>query len=273
MKSHYLNLSGILVLLTMLVPTAIAQENFVTAGIARMYDIADDSVETGDIIVYDKQTDTYRRSLKGDRGFVGIVVESPLIVFQTLDSGASVIGEGEVVVNVSNLNGPIEIGDFIGVSSLPGKGQRVEYGSPIVGVARSAFDEVLAESSLAFEGTSVALGRIVVSLDLGAIGVSDANMNTSELLRNEIAIGEAGETATTSAGIFKYVMAAFIAVGSLYVSFKNFGANIRSSVISVGRNPLAKRSIQAMVILNVMLILLVGGGGIFLSLAILLLPF
>ena len=70
----------------------------------------------------------------------------------------------------------------------------------------------------------------------------------------------------------RYLLATLIAVGSIYAAFRNFGSNITSSIVSVGRNPLAKTSIQFMVLLNAALIVLVSVAGIALSLVVLFIP-
>lgn len=266
-KRYIVGIFATLLLSTSLV-FAQEEEGLITAGIARTYQISETNVEPGDIIMFDADTGVYRRALSGDTEFVGIVAGSPLIVIETVQDGVPVIHEGEILVNVSDVNGPIQAGDAVGVSPIAGKGQRVGGDALIVGVARESLDSESSTSfPFEFEDRALLVGSIVVSLDLGAMGGAGSNGEGQGL-----GGGEERASPVSPGEVFKYVMAALIAIGSIYISFRNFGANIRNSVISVGRNPLAKRSIQGMVILNVVLIILVGGGGIFLSLAILLLP-
>jgi len=70
----------------------------------------------------------------------------------------------------------------------------------------------------------------------------------------------------------KYIIAATIGMGSIVIAFKNFGSNIRNSVVSVGRNPLAKSSIQSIMVLDTVLIILISMAGLFVGFTVLFLP-
>jgi len=56
------------------------------------------------------------------------------------------------------------------------------------------------------------------------------------------------------------------------MALKYLGPNFTQGIVSIGRNPLAKSTIQAMVTLNVILILIVTIGSFFVSIVILFLP-
>jgi len=230
----------------------------ISASIARTYIISEKEAEPGDIVALDSDSGTYRLARSGDTLLTGVIVIDPLILLETDSNGLPVAQNGEVVVNVSTIGGAISAGDRIAPSPIPGKGQYATSGGAIIGIAQESFED--ATTTVTIDGADVLLGSIRV------------------LLRGTDQVGEAGAAPLEPPGgpiprAFKFAMALLIGVGSVYISFRNFGANIRGGIISVGRNPLAKRSIHMMVVLNVALILLVAGGGLLLSLAILLLPF
>ena len=74
---------------------------------------------------------------------------------------------------------------------------------------------------------------------------------------------------TPVANVLKYLLATLVVVGSIYVAFRNFGSNLRDSIVSVGRNPLAKPAIQSMVVINTILVVVVTAVGLFIGLMVL----
>lgn len=238
-------------------------------NLARTYDVFEESVEFGDIIARQTNPEIYRLAKLGDTDIVGVVVRDPLLLLDVIENGVPIAENGEVLVNVATLNGAITAGDLITVSVIPGKGMKARDGDLVVGIAKEDFSSDDAIIMMDHNGEEVSIGTIPVQLNVGFGNLLPVitKGNTNNLVNTGL---------ITSNGrvldILKYTMALLVAVGSLYVSFRGFGVNIKNSIVSIGRNPLAKTSIQAMVVLNVFLILLVGGGGLFLSIVILLLP-
>lgn len=250
---------AILLFLFFLVPAANAQEANIFSSIARTYLIADEAVESGDVIAFAAETGVYRLALPNDVALAGVVVEDALIVLEVEPGGLPVVASGEVMVNVSTIGGPITTGSLVGVSSIPGKGQRATNASRAFGIARETFEE--APTTIVIGGEEVSVGTIRVLLS----GIQPEFDGTPPGVDQ----GPGGSVPQA----FKYLMALLVGVGSIYISFRSFGSNIRGGIISIGRNPLAKTTIQAMVLLNIVLVVLVAGGGLLLSIAILLLPF
>lgn len=237
-----------------------------TVEIAKMYEINDTvSVESGDIISFqpDSQNLVLSRS-RSDKNIFGISVENPLLVLSTEEGGTPIVRTGEVIVNVTDNGGAIVPGDFITSSSIPGKGEKaLETDQYIVGVALGSFPEdgVVAESG------EVIVGQIPVLLSIGT-----RQNAITELKLDQMPTQNTGVTEATVLNIIQYLLAAFIAVGSIFISFKNYGPSIREGIASIGRNPLAKPTIQSMVVLNTIIIVLISGGGLLVAIAILLLP-
>ena len=69
--------------------------------------------------------------------------------------------------------------------------------------------------------------------------------------------------------IFRYFLAASVAIISILVSLFFFGKNVTKGIEMIGRNPLAKVPIQSMILVNVLIIAVIALGGIILSLIIL----
>lgn len=176
------------------------------------------------------------------------------VVVDPNDSPITLSGEEEKVyvatigrydVLVSDQEGEIHVGDYITVSSLDGIGMRATYEqSEIVGRATESFngvDNVVGTSSLTDtkgESRNVDIGRVEVDVGISKNPLAKSAAVTPEWL-GKIGQAIAGKSLSPariyiSAGIF--LIGSFIAGAVLY-------AGIRSSIISVGRNPLGKRTI------------------------------
>lgn len=219
----------------------------------------------GDIVVYDRDTLVYRLSYKEeDADVVGVTVETPTFLLDDGTSNVPVIKTGEALVNVVALDAPIVPGDYLTTSSVIGKAKRARPEDTfLLGIALSSYSG-LPEEVVGDEG-GVPYGRVPVLLAVGHVS------KVQEIISAEPQ-GTEGVTEATILNVIQYIVAGFIAVGSVYIAFRNFGPNLKEGVLSIGRNPLARTSIQSMVALNIVLIGLISVGGLFVSLAILLLP-
>ncbi len=240
-------------------------------GIPSTYDVLGEDIQSGDIISFDPAINTYTPSIiPGDENMFGVVDTTPVVVFRSGINRVPIVQAGEVFVNVTTLNGAIAVGDGITTSEISGKGQRSESdGGYILGYALQSFDETQsATTTIASGGGVVAVGSIRVLLDIGPLS-NEFNEQTSQ---STIFVREGGEVETGLETIFRYITAALFALGTVFVVLKTFGPNIGRGVISVGRNPLAKTSIQAMVVFNVILILSISIVAFIISLLIIFLP-
>jgi hypothetical protein len=255
---------SIVTVLTIVFPVDAQEKNFFTTSIARIYGVEEEGVDAGDIISYDETLGTYRLAKIGDTVLVGAVVFDSLILVDTGEAGVPVASTGEVMLGVSTLGGSIAVGDLISPSPIPGKGWKARPGDRAIGVAREPFNDTDADLSINYNDIEIGVGRIAVLLDTSGTAFDSTSTTTFT--------SDIREQRNSVPALFRYIFAFAIAAGSMYLSFKNFGANVRNGILSIGRNPLARTSIQTMVIFNIVLIIIVGGGGVLLGLAILLLP-
>ena len=245
--------------------------------IAKTYFISGEAADPGDLVSFDPSTQTFHLTQKvGDPNLFGVAVTSPVIVLRTSTEGVPLISSGEVYVQVTTANGPIHAGDYITSSSISGKGQKADSSTSfIVGTALDSFPTVLTSTSTVVSTSTVNGESIRVLLAIGrkssnAEGTSGAGTGTGNATGDSTAaplnvLGVSVPLAT----LIKYVLAALVVISSIYVAFRNFGSNMKDSIISVGRNPLAKTSIQSMVVLNTVLIVFISIAGLFVGLLIL----
>lgn len=184
-------------------------------------------------------------NLNNSEYLVGVVGDNgdSLITLNKEGEDVVVVTGGEVFAYVSDLSGDIKPGDFIGTSWINGVGMKAErvVDQKLLGVALEAFDAestaVDIEDVETIHGTkSARVGKIAIRLFEREVG-QETGQSLSAL--ESFALRVAGKDVP-----FARVIAAFGLFTISVIIAGVFLANaIKSSLISIGRNPLAQGSI------------------------------
>jgi hypothetical protein len=244
--------------------------------------VVEGTARDGDIIAYDPRTGTYHVSKStGDENVFGVIVDDPVLYMESdvseRQGARPVVRQGEAVVNVSTAAGVIRAGDLVTTSSIPGTGQRASR-DDIGYILGFAIEDMFVSSNEVTVGDMVAqLGNVPVALRIGPHlsekGVSFIASTSIEGFHQH-PDGEF-DTAAGSIDLFKvlrYILAAVVALTAMIISVRRFGDTFTQSVISVGRNPLARPQIRSILFWNALLIVLVSGVGFAIAAAIILFP-
>jgi hypothetical protein len=240
-------------------------------GISNTYKISDSSAIEGDVMAIKDEDGTFiRASGQKDEHVFGVIVNTPVAVVRSDPSFFPIVREGDVIINVTTVNGPISPGDAIVVSPIPGKAQKTgEGGGDSIGTALSAF-AVGEGTQETYNGTQIWSGTIQIALKVGsskneAVSSGGFVSQLQELLTIIINTLKKGEDVTR---ILRFLIAGLVAGITVWMSFTLFGRNISKGVEAIGRNPLAKLSIQSMIVVNIILIAIVTIGGVILTLVL-----
>jgi hypothetical protein len=205
------------------------------------------------------------------------------VVVDANDSPVTLSSEGQKVfvaksgrydVLVSDQNGAIETGDYITISALNGIGMKAGTKEPIViGRALAGFDGkqgVISTAEVkdaAGSTKKVNLGRVEVDITVNRNpNLKAEEPNLPEILRRATSViaGKQVSPARAYISIVVFIISTIIA-GSLMYS------GIRSGIISIGRNPLSKKSIirgMFQVIITGLIVFITGLFGVYLLLKI-----
>ena len=239
-------------------------------NIANTYTAKDADIENGDIVARSENNlKEVERSKKAyDEKLVGVVFNQATVVYRIEGMGIAVVENGEVKTKVTTLNGPINTGDAVTTSSIAGKGQKADStAGQILGIALEGLtDENSTE--LIYDSKPIREGKILVLVRVGTGISSDAGIISRLVDQLSLLILRNTQTPIGAETFLRYLSAALLAAVIIFVSFISFGRNIAKGIEAIGRNPLAKTQIQAMIIFNVVLIAIISIGGIILSLAI-----
>ena len=232
---------------------------------------ADETLERGRVVVIDDKDASKVKvaTIKDDDKVYGVVVDpnDAPVTLTSQDQKVFVATAGRYQVLVSTENGIINVGDYVSISTNDGIAAKTSTRNAIVlGKAMQGFDGKSLSITKTKDGKA-AIGRIVVDINIGK------NPNK----RNEIAnlpdfLKRTGEAlAGKPINPIRIYMSVFVFLVSATVSGVVLYAGIKSALISMGRNPLGKKSIVKglmQVVVGSLIILISGMFGVYLLLRI-----
>jgi hypothetical protein len=178
---------------------------------------------------------------------------------------------GRYEVLVSDQNGPLAIGDFVTISAVKGIGMKAGDKEPVVvGRATAEFDGKTnsigsSDIKIGEETRKVSIARIQVDLGISRNPLLKAKEpNMPEFLKRatEGIAGKEVSPAKAYTSVVIFFLSSVIAASLMY-------SGIRSGIISIGRNPLSKKSIirgMFQVIITGLIIFITGIFGVYLLL-------
>lgn len=186
-----------------------------------------------------------------DPSTFGVLVLNPAASFE-LDTAdpdmQQVMTSGKAFVLVTGAAGPIKKGDFVTSSTAKGRAQKASKSGYVLGMAMEDFDETGADKN----------GKILLNISIRpAILSSGAGANLLDLLKSGV-----DAAFMTPMAALRYTIAAIVVGSSVIFGFMYFGKTARSSVEAIGRNPLASKRIQLGVLINILMTVLIMGGGL-----------
>lgn len=182
---------------------------------------------------------------KNSTNLVGVTLpaKDSLLAINGQDTKVQVATSGIASVLVTTVNGNVSIGDQIGVSPFNGFGMKAIPGSQIIGLAqtslnastRGAAKQTVTDNS--GKTSEIAVGLITMNISVGV----DTAAKKGEQLNGlqKLVKSMTGRTIST----FRIVTALAVALVATIALITLIYASIFGSIISIGRNPLAKFAI------------------------------
>ena len=191
---------------------------------------------------------------------VAVVSSSSLLSISGGSGEIQVASSGLAPVLVSTEGGAIKRGDHLGVSSIAGVARKATSGSRTIGVAADDFDGTSSGVSKrkldTNEGSKeVSLGQIPADIGIG--NYQPNGLDTGSVVPTWLQTLSNTVAGKVVSPIRAVVATTILIAAIISVSVLLYGA-VRTSIISIGRNPLAKNSVfkgLAQVIIIVVVIL------------------
>lgn len=219
-----------------------------SANISHSYGVKD-AITSGSLVSLDPSHPNFvvLANTSNSQQLLGVAVaanDSLLAVGNTTDTGmVQVATSGTVSALVSSINGPINIGDQVAVSPFNGVGMKASGSSTqIIGLAQTAFSNSTVggtpEKVTDKNGntTEIRVGYIKLGIAIGSNLSGDlTQLNSLQRLAKSLT----GHTVPTVRALISLV----VAIGSTLAIVVLVYASIYGSIVSVGRNPLAKYAV------------------------------
>ena len=177
---------------------------------------------------------------------IGVVVPADSNTLSLSSSGTQVqvTTDGVATVFVSTANGDIKTGDYITVSPVTAIGMKATANGRVIGVAQEGFTRQSAGAQTIKIGSGqnvsqVAVGRIAVQVGVTTFNLSKTTPVATTAIQN-FASAVAGKQVSV---IKAFIAFAILLVGIVSASILLY-AGVRSSIVAIGRNPLAKAPIS-----------------------------
>lgn len=236
-------LAGVIVTLMLL---GLQPASASSANISHSYH-ANGPIPNGSIVSLDPSRTDYVQpaNLDNDKRLLGVVVASndSLLALDEGNSTIQVATNGTVSVLVSTLTGDLNVGDEVSASPFNGIGMKALPGSHFIGLAQTAFSShdssATSREITDKNGKSHQLWLGYVRLAVG-IGTNNTSGNGVQLSGLQKFVQSLTGHTVSNGRIIVSLVVAFIALFSLSVLIY---ASIYGSIVSIGRNPLAKYSI------------------------------
>lgn len=231
-----------------------------------VYEIADPEAVEGDILKASDQG-LVRPNIGFDNKMFGIISEKPLLVYRTDVKGKPVVRSGVTQVNVTTLNGPIKNGDYITSSSIAGKGQKASESGYTIGMALGSFS---GEGAPQIDGPrgKVAAGTIPVAVRIEYTELTNPRFAGRLFGFVGTAFLENISDPKQLGNVVRFVAAGLVVLLSFTFGFLTFSRSIAKSIEALGRNPLAKSTIQLSMVINIGLLVVTAIVGIVASILI-----
>jgi hypothetical protein len=221
--------------------------------IAQYFEIKDPEIKKGDIVSL-RNKEIYRSNVPYDENIAGVIGENPILVFgKETTTTLPVVSYGKTLVRVTNQNGEIKKGDFITSSNRPGVGQKATESGFVVGKALEDFNE--------------GEGLIPVFVNIQYLNIAPKGPSFGGMIQQIFSALKVPENVPE---VLRYVFATLLAGMSFIFGFLFFARTLREGIVGISRNPLAKRSIQTAMIINLAGISILTLAGIGLALFVIL---
>lgn len=236
-----------LLVVFILIPSQVLAQNF---DIASRYTISDKSAVNGDILS-STEKGIERANVSYDNHLFGVIQDNPLMVYsEASGSGQPIARTGDVEVKVSNFNGNLALGDHVTSSPLQGYGMKATQSGYTVGTVTGVIVPV---GNITYNSKLYQTGTIKIALKIEYSEITTAR-NANRLLEYiGLAFFRNVQDPEKFTQLVKAIIAGLIAISSFAFGFFAFMRAIAKGVEAIGRNPLAKRTIQVSILMQLVL--------------------
>lgn len=230
-------------------------------NVASEYTIADNNPKNGEIVINSPGKGITRTNISYDNRIFGVIQTTPVVVLREASSTAAqrlqpVIRDGDAYVLVNNYNGDIKNGDLVTTSPQSGTGMKAGQSGYVLGTALE--NAQYGNTTQNINGKQVRSGTIKVAIAIQYAELTTARNSISLFNNLNTAFFRSVQNPEQFTLAIRYIIAGIIALLAFSIGFFTVARSVAKATEAIGRNPLAKNTIMASVILQI-IITVVGG--------------
>lgn len=175
------------------------------------------------------------------KNLIGVTINdsTPLVLTSGNSNSALVATSGIAPTLVSNINGEIELGDQITASPIAGVGMKATTNTKVIGVAQSQVSSKKTETvNVNGKDEEIEIGEIRLLVSVG-YHYQEPEKTLIPLASQNIANAMAGKKVDP----LPIIISLIIFIVTMIIVISLVYSIVRSSIISVGRNPLAQSAV------------------------------
>ena len=175
------------------------------------------------------------------KNLIGVTINdsTPLVLTSGNSNSALVATSGIAPTLVSNLNGEIELGDQITASPIAGVGMKATTNTKVIGVAQSQVSSKKTETvNVNGKDEEIEIGEIRLLVSVG-YHYQEPEKTLIPLALQNIANAMAGKKVDP----LPIIISLIIFIVTMIIVISLVYSIVRSSIISIGRNPLAQSAV------------------------------
>lgn len=247
-------------LIAIALPVAAQDEIAISQG----YSTSEKDIPTGALVslVQGEQRSVELSNMERAERLVGVTGKKPLIELSNGLSQVQAVISGTTPALVSDINGDIRAGDKITASPINGVGMKTTSNAQVVGIAQADFSTVERSDKTITDKSgnqkTVKVGQIPVQINVTYYVVAENQSFLPSFLQS-IANSVAGKPVSPYRALASVLvlLLGFVSIATLLYS------SVRSSIISIGRNPLSEKAVNKSLItivltaLGILLVMLI----------------
>lgn len=175
---------------------------------------------------------------------LGIAGEDSLIELSNSSSKVPVVTSGETTALVSDINGGVKTGDKITASPISGVGMKATTSVMVIGTAQADLSSVQTETRTVTDKEghkqNVHIGNIPIQVDKVFYQSSQVLDSYVPRVIQDFANSVAGRSVSPVRVIIAGLLVLFVFITVVVLLY----SSIRSSILSIGRNPLSENAVQ-----------------------------
>ena len=217
-----------------------------TAAISQGFKTSEANLAAGALVSLTSGSPNTIQLANSDRvnQLIGVIGDKPLIELSNSDKEAQVVISGTTLTLVSDINGDVKTGDKITASPISGVGMKANVSSLVVGTAQSDLNSATTTQKTVNDKKgqpqSVKIGSIPVQVNVTYyVAPEDKNAFLPPFIQS-LANAVAGKEVSPLRVLISTLVLifGFVSIAVLLYS------SIRSSIISIGRNPLSEGAVR-----------------------------